>query len=102
MPAGKGTSAQPRSTAAAPGHARFAIESLEDRTLFAFAVAPYDPSTPALELAQRLLLPNSGINITGASYVGVANQSGNYGTSTSFHHRITSLAQLLDLLDGPS
>jgi putative hydrolase of the HAD superfamily len=31
-----------------------------------------------------------------------ANQSGNYGTSTSFDHRITSLVQVFDLLADPS
>ena len=55
------------------------VEALEDRTLFAIAIAPYDPSTPAIQLANRLLLGTPGITITGASFVGASGQAGNYG-----------------------
>lgn len=89
-PAGKGNSIQPHAGDAPPGavirrqpRARrsaggYGVEALEDRTLFDLTIAPYDPSTPAVELAQRLLLPGTGVNVTGASFVGVPGQAGNY------------------------
>lgn len=86
-PAGTETSIHPAAAAGSilaprrgrrPGGRGPAVEGLEDRTLFALTIAPFDPSTSAAELAQRLLLPGTGINITGASFVGRSNQSGNY------------------------
>lgn len=92
-PAGKGTSIEAQLGGAAkasrfsrrrgratpqPAPGAQLIESLEGRTLFALSIAPYSPTTPAIELAQRLLLPGTGITITGASYTGQNAQGGNY------------------------
>jgi hypothetical protein len=79
---GTGTPAKPaarRRPAARRGRRAAAVEALEDRTLFALAIAPYSPSTPAIQLANRLLLGTPGITITGASFVGAVGQAGNYG-----------------------
>lgn len=58
-----------------------AIESLEGRTLFALTIGPFAASSPAITLANQLLLAGgagTGINITGASFVGVDGQAGTY------------------------
>ena len=75
--AGKKNPARPPASGAPAGR-RPAIEALEDRTLFALAVAPYSPATPAIQLAQRLLLGATGITITGATFQGTEGQAGNF------------------------
>jgi hypothetical protein len=58
------------------------IERLEDRTLFDLTIGPYSTGTPALTLAQQLLLGGgnavTGINITNAQYVGSDGQAGTF------------------------
>ena len=54
------------------------IEQLEDRTLFALTVAPFAASGAPTDLANALLLGQTGITITGASFVGVDGQAGTY------------------------
>lgn len=54
-----------------------AVESLEDRTLFALTVTPYSPAvTPAVDLANAIVLDNTGVTVTGATFVGVDSQAG--------------------------
>jgi hypothetical protein len=69
-----------------------AVERLEDRTLFALTVGPFvQANTSPIQLAQQLLLANTGITITGATYVGVDNQAGTYAgfDFTSGNTRLT-------------
>jgi hypothetical protein len=78
-----------RASDRAPGPARAArigaasagvtAEPLEARRLFALDVTPFDPAaTPASLLANELLLPGTGITITGSSFVGQPAQAGTY------------------------
>jgi hypothetical protein len=54
------------------------LEPLEERTLFALAIQPHAISSPAVDLANALLLQNTGITITGATFVGADGQAGSY------------------------
>ena len=54
------------------------FEQLEDRTLFALAIAPYDPSTPISTLTNALFKGSTGITVTNASFVGGNGQAGTY------------------------
>jgi hypothetical protein len=56
----------------------FAGEALEQRLLFVLAVTPVPAATPATQLGAALLVPNTGITLTGGAYVGVDNQGGTY------------------------
>jgi hypothetical protein len=71
-------------------------EALEDRCLFALAITPVPAATPGATLAGSLLVPNSGITVTGATYVGIDNQG---GTFTGFD--LTSATnQRVNIRDG--
>ena len=54
-----------------------ALETLEERRLFALAVAPFTPGS-ASTLTNALLLPGTGINASNSTYVGSANQGGTF------------------------
>lgn len=54
------------------------IEQLEERALFALTVVPFGGGSPAIDLANRLLLGSTGITITGATFVGQDGQAGGY------------------------
>ena len=71
-------------------------EALEDRRLFALAVTPLPAATPATTLGAALLVPNSGITITGGTYVGQATQG---GTFTGFDETGPA-GQRLRIVDG--
>lgn len=76
-------SSQPRHPKRATGQtSTLSVERLEDRTLFDLTIGPYSTSTPALTLAQQLLLGGgntvTGINITSAQYIGTDGQAGTY------------------------
>jgi hypothetical protein len=73
-----------------------ASEALEDRCLFALAITPVPAAVPAANLANAILMPNTGITITGASYVGIDNQG---GTFTGFD-MTTPQNQRLNIRDG--
>jgi hypothetical protein len=77
----KHNSARRRRPAPPDAAARVHVEGLEERRLFALGVAPYNPIDPAAILSNAMLLPNTGITVTGTTYVG-ANQQG--GTFTGF------------------
>ncbi len=53
-------------------------EALEERCLFALAITPVPAAVPATDLAAAVLVPNTGLTVTGASYVGVDNQGATY------------------------
>jgi hypothetical protein len=67
-----------RASSREPAGPALAVEALEDRRLFALSVTPFLATNPAITLANALLLPNTGINVIGASYVGADNQGGTY------------------------
>ncbi|MGH2821402.1 MAG: choice-of-anchor L domain-containing protein, partial [Actinomycetota bacterium] len=77
--------------------ARFAhpLETLERRTLFAVSVTPYDTADPTSILTDALLVPGTGINLTGVNFVGVDNQAGTYSNFAE-----TSGQTLLAIPDG--
>src|SRR5688572_27537486 len=53
-------------------------EALEERRLFALVVTPLPAATPATTLATALVVPSTGILVTGATYVGQDNQGGTF------------------------
>src|SRR5947207_1660758 len=53
---------------------RLAGEALEERCLFALAITPVPAAVAATNLASAILIPNTGITVTGATYVGADNQ----------------------------
>src|SRR5438105_8671647 len=57
---------------------RLAGEALEERCLFALAITPVPAAVAATNLASAILIPNTGITVTGATYVGADNQGGTY------------------------
>ena len=60
------------------------VDALEERCLFALAVAPVSPATSATALIGQILVPNTGINLTGGTFVSAPNQAGTYtGFDTS-------------------
>ena len=61
-----------------PGAGAPSGEALEDRRLFALVITPQPAAAPATALGAALLVPNTGLTITGGSYVGVNNQGGTY------------------------
>ena len=63
---------------AAPRVTGTVAEPLEERRLFALVVNPLPASASATTLGAALLLPNTGITITGGTYVGANNQGGTY------------------------
>ena len=54
------------------------IEGLEERRLFALAVAPFSTAPSATALGNQILVPGTGLTITGGSYVGANGQGGTY------------------------
>src|SRR5690349_18750861 len=74
------------------------VESLEDRCLFALAVTPVSPASSATGLIGQILVPNTGINVTGGSFVSAPNQAGTYtgfDTSNAFTRLTISNGLLL-------
>ena len=71
-------------------------EALEDRCLFALAITPVPATGPAATLASAILIPNTGLTVTGASYVGVDGQG---GTFTGFD-MTTPQNQRVNIRDG--
>src|SRR6476661_8820116 len=66
-------------------------EPLEERRLLALAVSPVGAGTSAATLGAALLVPGSGITITGGTYVGANNQGGTYtgfDTTSTFGQRL--------------
>src|SRR3982750_476273 len=60
------------------------VESLEERCLFALAITALSPAPSATTLANQILVPNTGINVTGGTFVSAPNQAGTYtGFDTS-------------------
>lgn len=53
-------------------------ECLEDRCLFAVAVTPYNGNANGTPLADQLVLPNTGITVTSAVFVGANGQAGTF------------------------
>ena len=71
-------------------------EALEGRCLFALANTPLPAAASATALGATLLVPNTGLTITGGTYVGVNNQGGTY---TGFD-MTTPQNQRLNIQDG--
>ena len=71
-------------------------EALEERRLFALAVTPLPAAASATALGSALVVPNTGITLTGGTYTGVANQGGTY---TGFDES-NFTGQRLRILDG--
>lgn len=71
-------------------------EALEERRLFALAVSPVPATASATALGSALVVPNTGITLTGGTYAGVANQGGTY---TGFDET-NPFGQRLSILDG--
>jgi hypothetical protein len=66
-------------------------EALEERRLLALTVAPVPAGTAAATLATTLVVPGSGITVTGGTYVGANNQGGTYAgldTTSQFGQRL--------------
>jgi hypothetical protein len=60
------------------------LEALEERCLFALAVTAVSPATSATSLINQILVPNTGITVTGGTFVSAPNQAGTYtGFDTS-------------------
>lgn len=53
-------------------------EALEPRQLFAIAIAPVAAGASATTLGASLLVPNTGLTITGGTYVGANDQGGTF------------------------
>lgn len=98
---GKVLSAVTRARRAAAAHALDAVrpvcgEPLEERRLFALAVAPVPAAASATALGNALVVPNTGITLTGGTYTGVNNQGGTY---TGFDES-NAAGNRLRILDG--
>jgi hypothetical protein len=77
------------------------LECLEGRLLLALTVTPYDVTTPDSNLTNPLVVPNSGLNVTGTSYVGLTGQSGTYtGMDLSDGQSSVSLPDGIILTNG--
>ena len=71
-------------------------EALEERRLFALAITPLPAAASAPTLGATLLVPNTGLAITGGTYVGLNDQG---GTFTGFD-MTTQQNQRLNIQDG--
>jgi VCBS repeat-containing protein len=71
------------------------FQPLESRWLFALSVTPYDPGTSLGQLTGALIVPSTGIALTGSSYIG---GNGQAGTFSGFSE--TSGATTLAIGDG--
>lgn len=71
------------------------VEGLEERRLFALAITPLPAGADAAALGNQILVPNTGLTITGGTYTGAADQGGTY---TGFD--IRSLTNHLVIQDG--
>lgn len=72
-----------------------AFESLEIRRLFSMTVTSYNPANPLSTLTNPLIVPSTGITLTGSSYVG---QNAQGGTYSGFN--LTSGSTNLSIPDG--
>ena len=53
-------------------------EALEDRRLFALGITPQPATVPPTALGAALLVPNTGLTLTGGTYVGVSDQGATF------------------------